>query len=115
MEIVDVAASKIAASKDSATHEIRVTVRNNGRLPTALEQAKRVHIVQPDRITLKMGKESTNRTVGRTQEFWLNGGESRIVTLRMRAGTHKSDREVTVRALSTRGGVAERTIRIDRW
>ena len=114
MEILNVAASKIAASKDSATHEIRVTVRNNGRLPTALEQAKRVKIVQPDRITLKMGKESTNRTVGRTQEFWLNGGESRIVTLRMRAGTHKSDREVTVRALSTRGGVAERTIRIGR-
>ncbi len=114
IEIVNVATARIAASRDSATHEIRVTVRNSGRLPTALEQARRVHIVQSDRITLKMAKESTNRIVGRPQEFWLDGGETRIVTLRMRTGTHRADREVTVRALSTRGGVAERTVRIGR-
>lgn len=114
MEIVGVTSSRIPASKDSATHEIRVTVRNTGRLPTALEQAKRVHIVQPDKVALKMAKESTNRMVGRVPEFWLNGGETRVVTLRLRAGTHKSDREVTVRALSTRGGVAERVITIVR-
>lgn len=112
LEIMNVATTKIPMSKDSASHEIRVTVRNSGRLPTALEQAKRVHIVQPDKVSLKFAKGSTNKIVGRVPEFWLGGGESRVVTVRMRAGSKPADREVTVRGLSTRGGVAERVVRV---
>jgi hypothetical protein len=48
--------------------------------------------------------------IGRSEEFWLAGGASRTTTLRLRAGSAASDRRVTVRALSTRGGVAEREL-----
>ena len=99
------------AQRDSATHEVRVTVRNSGFLPTALEQAKRVKIVRPDRVTLQMPRGSASRAVGRSEEFWLAGGETRTTTLRLRAGTGPNDRNATVRALSTRGGVAETQIR----
>ncbi|HEX6053248.1 MAG TPA: M14 family metallopeptidase [Gemmatimonadaceae bacterium] len=99
------------AAKDSATHEVRVTVRNTGRLPTALEQAKRVKIVRPDQLGLRAARGSTTRIAGRSPEFWLNGGETRTVSLRVRVGDKPEDRTVTVRALSTRGGVAEREVK----
>ena len=99
------------AQRDSATHEVRVTVRNSGFLPTALEQAKRVKIVRPDRVTLQMPSGSASRAVGRSEEFWLAGGETRTTALRLRAGNGPNDRTATVRVLSTRGGVAETQIR----
>ena len=99
------------AQRDSATHEVRVTVRNSGFLPTALEQAKRVKIVRPDRVALQMPRGSASRAVGRAEEFWLAGGETRTTTVRLRSGTGPNDRSATVRALSTRGGVAEVQIR----
>jgi hypothetical protein len=100
-----------SAHTDSATHELRVTLRNTGRIPTALEQAKRVKIVRPDQITVR-GADSTatTRLVGRSPEFWLAGGETRTVTVRIRAGDTPADRTLTVRVLSTRGGVAERVV-----
>lgn len=97
--------------RDSATHEVRVTVRNSGFLPTALEQAKRVKIVRPDRVELQLPQGSASRAVGRSKEFWLAGGETRTTTVRLRAGAGPNDRSATVRALSTRGGVAEAPIR----
>jgi hypothetical protein len=96
---------------DSATHEVLVTVRNSGFLPTALEQAKRVKIVRPDRVVVEMPRGSASRSVGRTEEFWLGGGESRTTVLRLRSGNAPADRRATVRALSTRGGVSEVEIR----
>ena len=100
-----------AVRPDSATHEITVTVRNSGRIPTALEQAKRVKIVRPDQIAIRASDTaSTTRAVGRPPEFWLAGGETRTVTLRIRAGDKPADRTLTVRVLSTRGGVAEREL-----
>jgi hypothetical protein len=83
-------------------------VRNTGRIPTALEQAKRVKIVRPDQVTVHFDKGSAGRVVGRSPEFWLAGGETRTVAVRIRAG---AERRLTVRALSTRGGVAEREVR----
>ena len=97
--------------RDSATHEIRVTVRNSGFMPTALEQAKRVKIVRPDRVVAQPQRGSATRTIGRTEEFWLAGGASHTTTIRIRSGSGADDRRVTLRALSTRGGVAEREIR----
>ena len=96
------------AQADSATHVVRVTVRNAGRLPTALEQAKRVKIVRPDAVVVRGAQGSRLRTVGRAEEFWLAGGEQREVLVRLRAGA--SDRQATVRVESTRGGVAERAV-----
>jgi hypothetical protein len=112
VEIVSATVSPLAgAQRDSATHEVRVSVRNSGRLPTALEQAKRVKIVRPDQVTARFEKGSSSKVVGRPPELWLNGGETREVTLRIRGGTKDADRKATVRLLSTRGGVAEREVR----
>ena len=114
IEIVNAQVSALpAGQRDSATHQVRVTVRNSGFLPTALEQAKRVKIVRPDQVTLDVPRGSGTRSVGRTEEFWLGGGggQSRTVTLRLRSGSSNTDRTATIRASSTRGGVAEREIR----
>jgi hypothetical protein len=108
MEIVDAAIAPVSSGSDSATHELRVTVRNAGRIPTALEQAKRVKIVRPDQIAVKFADKSEGKAIGRAEEFWLAGGESRTVTLRLRVPP--AERAITVRALSTRGGVAERKV-----
>jgi len=112
VEIVNATVHPVTtAGRDSATHEIRVTVRNTGRLPTALEQAKRVKIVRPDRIAVEAPRGSRTRLAGRMPEFWLDGGETETIAVRIRAGTRGEDRNVTVRLLSTRGGVAERAVR----
>jgi len=111
VEIVSASAAPVAAgAADSATHELTVTVRNAGRLPTALEQAKRIKIVRPDRVVIRQGQGSPVRQVGRTEEFWLGGGESRVVKVRLRAANAAGDGRVTVRLESTRGGVAEKEV-----
>lgn len=109
VEITDAKVAAVKASPDSATHEIRVTVRNNGRLPTALEQAKEVKIARPDQV-VAVFQGSGNRLVGRPPEFWLGGNESRTVTLRVRASGSEGSRSLTLRLNSTRGGVAEREV-----
>jgi hypothetical protein len=115
VEIVNasIAATSTLAPRDTTapTHEVSVTVRNAGRIPTALEQAKRVKIVRPDQVTARFEKGSSSKMVGRAPEFWLAGGETRTVTFRIRAGEKPEDRKLTVRLLSTRGGVAEREVR----
>ena len=113
IEIVNVVVARAKTVKDSATHELRVTVRNSGRLPTALEQAKRVKIVRMDQVTARMRDSSTTRVVGRPPQFWLDGGETRTVTLRVKSGDKPLDRTITVRGLSTRGGVAEREVTLE--
>jgi hypothetical protein len=110
VEIVSALARGVTGAADSATHEVQVVVRNTGRLPTALEQAKRVKIVQPDRIAARFAQGSGSRALGRQPEFWLGGGETRTVTLRIKAGAKPEDRTFTLRLLSTRGGVAEKEI-----
>jgi hypothetical protein len=111
IEIADARVTPLrGAQRDSATHEIRVTVRNTGLLPTALEQAKRVKIVRPDRVTAQVPRGSPTRVVGRSEEFWLAGRGSHTTSIRIRAGTGNDANRVTLRALSTRGGVAEREV-----
>jgi hypothetical protein len=110
LEIVDVKVAAAKAAKDSASHEVKVTVRNSGRLPTALDQAKKIKIVRPDQVAAQFGKDSKSRLVGRAPEFWLGGGETKTVTLRVRIGEGETDRAATLRLLSTRGGVVERAV-----
>ncbi|MBC7788785.1 MAG: peptidase [Anaerolineae bacterium] len=110
IEITEAVVTKLSALTDSATHEIQVTVRNAGRMPTALEQAKRVKIVRPDQVTAKFADSSVAKVVGRPPEFWLEGGESKAVVLRLRIEGKAVSRTATIRALSTRGGVAEREV-----
>jgi hypothetical protein len=110
VEIVDVKVAAARAAKDSATHELRVTVRNTGRLPTALEQAKMVKIVRPDRVVAEFARDSKGSAIGRAPEFWLGGNQTQTITLRVKAGADPADRKLTVRLLSTRGGVAARDV-----
>jgi hypothetical protein len=110
IEITDARISRVSSGRDSATHELRVTVRNAGRLPTALEMAKRVKIVRPDQVTVRFARGSEGRVLGRQEEFWLKGGESKTVTLRLRVPA--DEKTLTVRALSTRGGVAEHEVQL---
>ena len=112
VEIVDVKVAGARAAKDSATHELRVTVRNTGRLPTALEQAKMVKIVRPDRVVAEFARGSKSSSIGRAPEFWLGGNQTQTITLRVKAGTEPADRKLTVRLLSTRGGVATREVEL---
>lgn len=109
IEITDVAVAKVKASADSATHELKVTVRNSGRIPTALEQAKRVKIVRPDALTTR--GTGGARVIGRAPEFHLKGFESRVFTVRVqvRAGQEAT---FTINALSTRGGEATREVKV---
>ncbi|MEX2181541.1 MAG: M14 family metallopeptidase [Gemmatimonadaceae bacterium] len=111
VEITGVRVARVRASADSATHEVRVTVHNGGRIPTALEQAKRVKIVRPDLLTVSGPRGSTARPVGRPVEFHLNGRETRTLTVRVRVPAGESV-EMQARVTSTRGGVAERAVRI---
>ena len=113
LSIASVKAARLTrAAADSATHELTVTVRNSGRLPTALEQAKKVKIVRPDRIVAEFAKGSTSRAVGTGPEFWLGGNETRTIRLRIKAGAESADRSLVVRLLSTRGGVVESKVEL---
>lgn len=112
LPLLDVTAARVEAlagpQADSATHVMQVTVRNAGRIPTALEQAKRVKAVRPDEVTARFARGAKSRVVGRPEEFWLAGGESRTVTVRLKLDA--ADRSFHARAASTRGGVVERAV-----
>jgi len=111
VEIANVAVNRVRMSADSATHEVKVTVKNIGRIPTALEQAKRVKIVPPDVLTVRGADEATARVITRNVEFFLNGFESRVLTVRVRV-PDGANAELTVRVASTRGGVVTAPVTI---
>ncbi|MEV6367207.1 M14 family metallopeptidase [Micromonospora musae] len=92
------------AQSDGATHEITATVKNTGRIPTALEQAKEIKIVAPDTITVEGA-----RRVGDAPQFYLDGGDDQKVRLRVA----KADSDtVTVNAVSVRGGLDSASVRL---
>jgi len=116
VSIVNVVAVKAPALKlprgatpDSATHEIRITLRNAGLIPTALDQAKRVQIVRPDVVTLTPPRGSAATVIGRPTEFHLNGKETRTITQRVRV---TAATVFTVNYSSTRGGLASSTVTV---
>ena len=84
VEIVEAKLAAVKVSKDSATHEVRVTVRNTGRLPTALDQAKKVKIVRPDRVVAEFPKGSKSKQAGRPPEFWLAGLSTQTIVVRLK-------------------------------
>ncbi|MEX1182799.1 MAG: M14 family metallopeptidase [Gemmatimonadota bacterium] len=104
---------------DSTTYEVIVQWRNNGRLPTALEQAKLVKIVQEDRLYLTFpdGPRREPRIVspdqrgGAVHGGWTDGGETKTVTYEVRTyGNAPVTAEL--RLDSTRGGVLRREIQL---
>jgi hypothetical protein len=113
VEIVSATSSALrGAQKDSATHEIRVTVRNTGMIPTALEQAKRMKTSRPDMLTARPPAGSATRVIGPVPEFWLGGNETKVVTLRVKAGPAAADRTLSLQLTSTKGGLSSSSVQI---
>jgi len=114
---------RVGASGDSATYEVTVSWRNSGRLPTALKQAQLVKIVQEDRAQLRIDETLTRGDSARVEIIdpqtrdktrytgWTEPGETKRTTFRVRVRGGEPV-PVTVRVLSTRGGLLEREIRL---
>ena len=114
IEMTNVAVAAAKAAKDSATHELRITVKKQRSSADGARagEAREDRAAGPVRAA-GSAKGSTTRIAGRSPEFFLNGGETRTLTLRVKAGTKPEDRTFTLRALSTRGGVVEREVKLD--
>ncbi len=95
-----------------------------GKLPVALEQAKRVKIVQEDRVVLDIDRDllkgyedaaviiSSPETYDKTiYADYTKAGESKTVTFKVQLKTRQSIK-ATVKLLSTRGGYLERAVTI---
>jgi hypothetical protein len=99
----------LADAEDDATHELRVTVENEGRIPTALEQAKEIKIVRPDTVQVELA-EGAGEVVGDAPRFWLAGHARETVTVRLALTDREPTGRFTLRLASTRGGVDERSL-----
>jgi hypothetical protein len=92
--------------------DVQATVTNEGLIPTALEMAKRVKMVKPDVVSVRLaqGQELAKGADGKAPQAaqdigWLKPGETRVVKWQVKgAGT------ATVTIASTRGGVQHRTV-----
>ena len=110
---------RVAQQGDSATYEVRVNVRNTGKLPTALRQAQLVKIVQEDRLFVAF-----ERVEGRAPRVvepslrngalwlgWIEPGQTKPVTFRVRTfGTEPVT--ANLRLDSTRGGVLRTSVQV---
>jgi hypothetical protein len=54
------------------------------------------------------------RTIGRTTEFFVGSNETRTITLRVHAGASDAHKTFNVRLSSTRGGQADREVKIEK-
>lgn len=123
LEWSDVDVRRADASGDSATYDVTVSWRNSGRLPTALKQAQLVKIVQEDRVQLRIDEKLTRGDSARVEIVdpqtrdktrytgWTEPGETKRTTFRVRVRGGEAV-PVTVRVLSTRGGLLEREIKL---
>ena len=120
LEITNTSARRLDAKGDSATYEVTVSWKNNGKLPTALKQAQLVKIVQEDRVILDLGRQSGNararlvQPTGRGGVFfagWTEPGETKTAKFRVRVHNAPGVK-ATVRLESTRGGVVTREVAI---
>jgi len=107
--ISSVEAKPVKGEKD--TYEIVCVFSNEGFLPTALEMAKRVKIVRPDRADIELPKDGVELIKGdRAIELGsFRSKEKREVRWRIKL-TGKEEAQVKVSISSTRGGVQEKAV-----
>jgi hypothetical protein len=107
--ISSVEAKPVKGEKD--TYEIVCIFSNEGFLPTALEMAKRVKIVRPDRAVIELARDGVELIKGdRAIELGsLQSKEKREVRWRIKL-TGKEGAQVKVSISSTRGGVQEKSV-----
>jgi hypothetical protein len=102
-----------AAKTVSGGYDVELSVTNEGKMPTALDIAKRVKMVRPDTctITLVKGQELVQPAEGQPRQRaaieidWLKPGETKRVTWRV-----KGTGQVKVAIGSTRGGTDSRQL-----
>jgi len=120
LELVDVQVKQVEKKGDSTTWEITPTWRNNGRLPTALKQAQLVKIVREDQIRVEVPRALASGENPKVRVLlpprqngvdvgYTDGGETKSGGIRVQT-TGVDAPKVTVKVLSTRGGVLSRDV-----
>ncbi len=115
---------KAVSIKDSVDYRVTVSWKNTGRIPTALDMAQRVKIVQPDQAVLDFDKKllegdtkklriidpKTRDKARYAKHLWQNQEASASFTVRVKSGEPVKGK---VKVLSTRGGVLEKEISLE--
>jgi hypothetical protein len=116
LELGAVTVTRAGSAGDTTSYDVTVTFRNTGRLPTALQQAQLVKIVQEDRVVLDFDTTLTKRpnpkvtiaSPARRDKTisvgWTEPGETKTATFRVNTVGLRGAKG-TVRVLSTRGGL----------
>ncbi len=99
----------------AGVQRIEMVVTNEGKMPTALEIAKRVKMVKPDTASIELAKgqelvkpNPTTEAEARVEIGWLKPGETKTALWLV-----KGSGEVTVTIGSTRGGVDSRRLSLN--
>ncbi|SMD46116.1 Predicted carboxypeptidase [Aquiflexum balticum DSM 16537] len=125
LDLPQIEIKDVKVTKSGNEHIVKVTWTNSGKLPVALDQAKRVKIVQEDRLMLEFDKELTkgheNALVQITTPELYNKtifagytepGETKQAEFRVKV-SQKEPVKAKLKILSTRGGYLEREIILD--
>ncbi len=113
---IEITSVEVNPSKEKNIYKIEVSFTNTGFLPTALEQAKLVKIVRPDRVRLEFDKELTEdrknkkveilipETINKDVEMdWTKKGEIKTASFKVKLNGIE-EAKCKVHVLSTRGG-----------
>ena len=109
--IISVETKPVKGEKD--TYEVICVFGNEGFLPTALEMAKRVKIVRPDRAEIELPQDGVELIKGeKSVELGsLKSKEKREVRWRLKV-SGKEEAQLFVGISSTRGGVQKKAVNI---
>jgi hypothetical protein len=120
MDLPQIEIKNVNITKSGDVYEIKVSWTNSGKLPVALDQAKRVKIVQEDRLMLDFDKELTKgfenaKVQITTPELYektiyagyTEVGETKEAIFKVKVN-QKEPVKGKLKLLSTRGGYIER-------
>jgi len=121
---IELASVDVRPLRTGGEYDIEVKFTNTGYLPTALEQAKLVKIVRPDRVRLEFDRELTKGRKNKKVEIlvpeiqnkdvecgWTKQGEEKTALFRVKLNGIDTA-ECTVHVLSSRGGHETKKITI---
>ncbi|MFC1512230.1 M14 family zinc carboxypeptidase, partial [Candidatus Latescibacterota bacterium] len=113
---IEINSVTVTPGKGEKVYDVEVTFTNTGFLPTALEQAKLVKIVEQDRVRLEFDKELTKDIKNKQVEIlipeiqnkdvklgWTKSGETKTAKLTVQLNGVESV-QCKVHVLSVRGG-----------
>jgi hypothetical protein len=125
LDLPQIAISDVKVVKNGNEYTINVYWKNEGNLPVALEQAKRVKIVQEDRVQIDIDKELLkgfekakvtiiepalhDKTV---YSGYTDAGKSKEAQFKVKVN-QSGPVKVKIKLLSTRGGFSEKEIELN--